>query len=110
MHPIAGKSGNIYNFEIYNLESFPDISNCIYIYMDEHESGYSPTYIGMTTRSIKVRYAEHNNDGVNECVGFYGAKFMFIHHNETPLSEDELKYIEDDLLNKYKTPCNKINN
>lgn len=113
MHPIAGSSGNIYDFEVYKFESLPDIANCIYIYINETKDSFIPIYIGMTTRTIKERYAEHDYDDINECSGFNDANCIFIHHKNTLLtrySESELQYIEADLLKKYNTPCNTKNN
>ncbi len=110
----TGRSGKEYLFDKFEISSSINVSNCIYIYAKEVPNSFEPIYIGMTTRTFAERYAEHDYDGINECVGFHEANCILIHsHGNTILcgyTENDLKNIEEDLLNKYNTPCNTQNN
>ena len=108
-----GVSNNEYFFEEYRLENLPHYESVVYIYAKKEGTLYAPLYIGETGRDIWVRYIEHESDGVNTCVETYGFNCMLL--LLVPLSgidagESSRKRIEDDLLKKYKTPCNIKNN
>lgn len=109
-----GLSGKEYHFKKYELSSACKCLSCVYIYAKELNGSYNAIYIGMTTRSFSERYVEHEYDNVNNCAHRNGANCLLIHsRGDTILggyTEDELKAIEEDLLNNYKTPCNTKNN
>lgn len=106
---LVGASGTKYQFNVYPInEECPNESG-IYVFTKAGNTALSPTinhtpiYIGMAA-SFEKRFYNHHKD---DCIDEKGANRICLMQVKT---EPERIRIEKDLLAKYATKCNEVNN
>jgi hypothetical protein len=103
-----GKSGGKYTFKAYTMGEECKDESGIYIFAKRtlQASGfgsYLPVYIGRA-KSFESRFYNHHKD---DCIDENGANAICL--MKVPKEEDRVR-IENDLLGKYNTKCNEVNN
>ena len=96
----AGKSGKVYQYEVYGLDTdWNDVpGNYIFVKLNS-ANRWAPLYIGETD-SFKTRLPNHEKW---PCVRQHGVTHIHAHKNS---AETARKSEETDLRNAWPTPCN----
>ena len=97
-----GKSGNSYEYTIYNrTTAFKPVAGN-YVFAKESRPGHwTPIYFG-ETGDLSSRFLDHHQ---NDCIDKHGATHIHVHSNSAGRQArlDE----ETDLRAQWSTPCNK---
>ena len=112
---LKGKSGNKYTFRLFSFDNFEELSDelneekgALYLFTKRNlkNGKYVHDYIYLgETSDISTRYGNHHKRRCimshgNNCIGF-----LF-----TDKDEDDLKAMQQDILEANDFPCNDINN
>lgn len=103
----VGKTGNEYHFNVYPITEECPSESGIYIFSKREPMGNTYThtaiYIGKA-QSFQSRFYNHHKD---DCIDKNGANCICLMQ---VVDEKKRDAIEKDLLAKYNTKCNEVNN
>jgi hypothetical protein len=101
---LTGKSGKIYAFELYVLNtSFREVGGLYAFSKQATATTHTIIYIGHT-QDLSSRFTNHHKE---ECIDGQGATYISV--CQMPNEIDRL-VAEKDLLANYNCPCNEVNN
>jgi predicted GIY-YIG superfamily endonuclease len=99
-----GKSGEIYSFNVYPINSSFNEVECVYLYTKPVDTLWQCIYVGQTEH-LATRLNEHENgdEDSDKCIRRSGATHIHVHRESSKSTRID---IETDLRSKYRWSCN----